>query len=267
MKPRLAIIAGTGELPVAIARADGDALFVTFKGAGVPVPDGLDHLEATFEKLGALFDGLQTQAVSDVVFAGAMTRPTPDPAQFDDKTAAIMPALVQAMGQGDDTLLRHVIAMFEAEGFTVRAVHEVAPELLLDAHKSMGRVPSPTERSDALRALDILIALSAQDVAQAAVVEGGLCLGIETLQGTDAMLRFVADTPAELRRGRGVMVKAPKKGQDLRIDMPSIGPGTVRGVARAGLAGIFIAAGAVLVLEQDEVRRLIEKHDLFLMTR
>ncbi|HGG04187.1 MAG TPA: LpxI family protein [Aliiroseovarius sp.] len=267
MQPRLAIIAGTGDLPVAIARADGDALFVTFEGAGVEVPDGLGHLAASFEKLGALFEGLRAQSVSEVVFAGAMSRPMPDATRFDEKTAALMPGLIQAMGQGDDSLLRHVIKMFEAEGFAVRAVHEVAPDLLLAPHMSMGRVPSRAERADALRALDILIALSPQDVAQAAVVESGLCLGIETLQGTDAMLKFVADTPAHLRRGRGVFVKAPKQGQDLRIDMPSIGPHTVRGVVKAGLAGLFVAAGAVLVLEQDEVRRLIEQHDLFLMTR
>ncbi|MDO6646773.1 LpxI family protein, partial [Acinetobacter guillouiae] len=83
---------------------------------------------------------------------------------------------------------------------------------------------------------DILLALSPLDVGQGAVVAGGLVLGIETLQGTDALLRFVGDTPAPLRRCQGgVLVKAPKRGQDLRVDMPAIGPDTVRNAAAAGL--------------------------------
>ncbi len=267
MQPRLAVIAGSGDLPQMIARADGDALFVTFQGLGTPVPEGQDHLVASFERLGALFEELHAHGVNEVVFAGAMARPKPDPARFDARTAELMPGIVTAMGQGDDALLRHVIWIFEIEGFAVRGVHEVMPNLVLAPHQSMGRRPTRAERDDALRALDILVALSPQDVAQAAVVEAGLCLGIETAQGTDAMLRFVAETPANLRRGRGVFVKAAKVGQDLRIDMPTIGPRTVRGVIRAGLAGMIIPAGGVLVLEQEEVRRLVEGHELFLMAR
>ncbi len=267
MQPRLAILAGSGDLPQMIARADGDALLVTFDGIEARVPEGQAHLAASFERLGALFEDLHAHGVSEVVFAGALSRPALDPARFDARTSELMPELTVAMQKGDDALLRHVISIFELEGFAVRAVSEVMPSLLLPPHKSMGRRPSEAERKDALRALDILIALSPQDVAQAAVVESGLCLGIETAQGTDAMLRFVADTPAHLRRGRGVFVKAAKTGQDLRIDMPTIGPRTVRGVILAGLAGLFIAADGVLVLHQDEVRRLVEEHDLFLLAR
>ncbi len=267
MQPRLAILAGSGDLPQMIARADGDALLVTFDGIEARVPEGQAHLAASFERLGALFEGLRAHGVSEVVFAGALSRPALDPARFDARTAELVPGLMDAMGKGDDALLRHVIRIFELEGFAVRAVPEVMPSLLLPPHKSMGRRPSRAEREDALRALDILVALSPLDVAQAAVVEGGLCLGIETLQGTDAMLRFVAETPGHLRRGRGVFVKAAKTGQDLRIDMPTIGPRTVRGVILAGLAGMFIAADGVLVLHQDEVRRLVEEHDLFLLAR
>ncbi len=166
--------------------------------------------------------------------------------------------------------MRVIIEIFEAEGFIVSGAHEVAPALKVHAHTLYGRQPTKQEKDDAIRAADILIALSPMDVGQSCVVAGGQCLGgIETIQGTDALLRYVATTPDNLKRGgeKGVLVKAAKEGQDLRVDMPTIGPDTIRGVAKAGLAGLFIAAGGVIVLEQEEVERLVREHDLFLMAR
>ena len=268
MEPRLAILAGHGQLPQEIAAADPTALFVTFDGVDVAVPEGQLHMAASFEKLGALFKGLRAHCVNEVVFAGSMTRPNLNPLKFDLKTAKLMPRVMKAMGGGDDGLLRVIIEIFEGEGFIVSGAHEVAPALKVHGHTVYGRPPTKQERADAVRAADILIALSPMDVGQACVVAGGQCLGIETIRGTDALLSYVADTPEALKRGeKGVLVKAAKQGQDLRVDMPTIGPDTIRGVARAGLAGLFIAAGGVIVLEQDEVKRLVEEHGLFLMAR
>ncbi|MCI2398373.1 UDP-2,3-diacylglucosamine diphosphatase LpxI [Aliiroseovarius subalbicans] len=268
MEPRTAILAGHGLLPQEIAQADDTSVFVTFDGVDVDVPTGRIHISASFEKLGRLFRDLRANAVSEVVFAGAMTRPKLNPLKFDVTTAKLAPKVLKAMKGGDDGLLRVVLKLFEDEGFRVVAASEAAPALMVDPHLVVGRVPSEQERADALRALDILIAISPQDVAQSAVVAGGQCLGIETIQGTDAMLRFVADTPEGLKRGeKGVFVKAAKIDQDLRVDMPTIGPDTVRNVAGAGLAGLFIAAGGVIVLEQEEVFRLVRENNLFLIAR
>ncbi len=111
----------------------------------------------------------------------------------------------------------------------------------------------------------------AVDVGQAAVVAQGLCLGIEALPGTDALLDFVAATGGRLRPdpngARGLLYKAPKPGQDLRADMPSVGPETVRRAAAAGLGGIAWAAGGVLVLERDETIAQAQAAGLFLWSR
>lgn len=269
MAARTAILSFRGALPRLLAAAAPQALIVTFAGVGevAAPPPGRDHLRARFERLGALFDALRDHGVGEVVFAGALSRPALDAAQFDARTAQVMPTVMQAMQGGDDGLLRAVVALFEAEGFAVVAPHALGPGLLLPAGTSWGRAPDQVQSDDAARAFDILAALGPLDVAQGAVVEAGLCLGVETVQGTDAMLDFVAATDPGLRRGRGVFAKAPKAGQDLRVDMPAIGPGTIDAVARAGLAGLVIAAGAVLVLDQAEVRRRIAAHDLFLVAR
>jgi DUF1009 family protein len=266
MFTRLAIIAGEGELPRALLRAAPGALFVTFPGYAGEAPEA-EQLKARFEHLGALFEGLRAKGVGEVVFAGAMSRPDLDPAAFDAVTRAVMPGLAAAMAGGDDRLLRAVVSLFEAEGFQVRAAHEVAPALLAEPGLARGRAPTPREEADAERAALILAALGPVDVGQSAVVEAGLCLGIETVQGTDAMLRHVAATPAGLRRGSGVFAKTAKQGQDLRIDMPAVGPETVRAVAAAGLAGMVLGAGSTIILEREEVFRLIDGHGLFLIAR
>ncbi len=267
MTGRLAILAGEGELPRLLQAAVPDAVFVTFAGIDAMPPPGARHLTAGFERLGELFAALHREGVSELVFAGAMRRPVLDPARFDATMHALAPRLMQAMGQGDDALLRTVAGVFEEQSFAVRGAHEVLPELVLKEGTLFGSPPGTGDLRDAERAGAVLRALSPLDVGQAAVVAGGQVMGIETVQGTDAMLRFVGQTPAALWHKRGVMVKQPKQGQDLRFDMPVIGPATLRHAGAAGLAGVVVAAGQVLALDQPALRRICKECGLFLLAR
>ncbi len=262
MTDRIAILAGTGLLPQLLAKSKPDALFVSFAGVDVELPQN-PHIAASFETLGALFEGLHAAGITQVCFAGAMSRPQLDPQKFDTKMISLAPRLMAAMGQGDDGLLREVMLVFAEEGFQVIGAHQILPDLVLEAGTAVG-AQSAQDQIDTTRAQSILAALGAQDVGQGAVVAGGQCLGIETLQGTNAMLSFVAATPAHLRRAKGVFVKQPKPDQDLRIDMPAIGMETVAHVINAGLAGVVISADAVLVLERDKVFAALKDAGVFL---
>lgn len=251
---RLAILSGSGDLPRRLADLHPDALVVSFIGVshGLTCPTQAH----SFEKMGALFEALKSQNVSDVVMAGAMSRPPLDPAGFDDVMLSLAPRLIAAMQGGDDALLSLVITIFEEQGFTVCGAHEVDPSLTVSAGLLTGNALEGPRARDAESAFDILHALGPLDVGQGAVVENGLCLGIETLQGTDALLDFVAHTSKHLRKTGGVFVKTPKRGQDLRVDMPTIGPDTITAMKRADLSVLVIAAGAVIVLSKDETLRL-----------
>ncbi len=262
---RLAILSGGGALPAMLVKNYPDAMRITFEG----VPHQLSHPfnVHNFEKLGGLFEAMRLGRVTDVVLAGAMGRPALNPNDFDAETMLIAPRLLPILRKGDDAILRLFISVLEEQGFTVVGAHVLLPELTVDEGIFSGPFPTEEALKDAARAADILMALSPLDVGQGAVVAGGLCLGIETLQGTDEMLRFVASTPDHLRRGKGVLVKAPKRGQDLRVDMPAVGPDTVRYAAVAGLAGIVVSAGQVIVLDPDETREALEDTDLFLIGR
>lgn len=266
MTGRLAILACTGGLPVALAAAHPDALIYRLKG----VPSGLDDRGQEFpiEKIGALFAAMKDAGVTRMVFAGALTRPALNPADLDAEMMRLAPRVMAALPQGDDALLRVVIGIFEEQGFTVLGAHELLPDLVAEAGLAIGPVPSKAQLGDIARGFDILRVTAPLDIGQGCAVAGGLCLGIETIQGTDALLDYIAATPEGLRRGhKGVYVKAAKQGQDLRIDMPAIGPDTIQGLTRADLAGIAVQAGGVAILQRETTLRAAQEAGIFLISQ
>ncbi len=267
--PRIAIIAGRGSLPAALVAALPERpLVASLDGFS---PDGLTP-DITFriERLVPFLNQLAERDIVRVLFAGAASRPRLDPALIDPATAQLLPRLMAAMGQGDDATLREVIAIFEEFDLGVVGVADIAPDLLPAIGLYAGTI-TPTDERDADRAAVIVTALGAVDVGQGAVVQQGLCLGVETLAGTDAMLEGVAAMPSGLRpdpaQGRGLFFKAVKPGQDARIDLPTLGPATVRRVAEAGLGGIVWAAGSVICLDLPAMQAEAAAQGLFLWAR
>lgn len=266
MAGRLAILACGGALPVMLAHAHPEALHFTLRG--VPSELAATAREFPLERIGALFGAMRAAGVMRMVFAGTLTRPRLDPAEFDAEMMRLAPGLMAAIPQGDDALLRFVISMFEEQGFAVLGAHELLPGLTAELGLTAGPPPTEADLCDAARAAHILRAVSALDIGQGCVVAGGQCLGIETVQGTDALLAYVRQAPASLRRGqRGVYVKAPKLGQDLRIDMPTVGPNTVAAVADAGLAGLVVTAGKVVLMRREETLSLAEEREVFVISQ
>ncbi|MEX1233372.1 MAG: UDP-2,3-diacylglucosamine diphosphatase LpxI [Roseovarius sp.] len=266
MTGRLAIVACGGALPVMLAQAHPDALHFTLRG--VPSQLAATAQEFSLERIGALFAAMKAAGVCRMVFAGSLVRPALNPSEFDAEMARLAPGLMAAIPRGDDALLRFVIDIFEEQGFEVLGAHELLPGLAVEPGLAVGPAPSEAERADAARAAHILAEISPLDIGQGCVVAGGQCLGIETVQGTDALLAFVAQTPAALRRGqRGVYVKAPKRGQDLRIDMPTVGPSTMDAVADAGLAGLVLAERNVVILDRDEALKRAGSREIFVVSQ
>ena len=272
-KGRIAVIAGRGGLPMRLISAlEGGgrepvlAMLpgVTVEGAGAWPAERIE-----FERLVPFLDRLHDLGVRHVAFAGAMTRPRLDPQRFDARTAQLVPRLLPAVQAGDDATLRAVIALFEEEGFGVLGAGDLAPDLLPPPGVLGQHQPGPEAARDAARAAAIVTALGAVDVGQGAVVARGLCLAVEALPGTDAMLAQVAALPVALRgEGRaGLVYKAPKPGQDRRVDLPALGPDTVRAAAVAGLAGVAFEAGGVLFIDRAEAVAEADAAGLFLWAR
>ena len=265
---RTAVIAGAGALPAALVSAmDQRPLICALDGFA---PEGLFSDQMfRIERLALFMRWLQDQGVARVAFAGAVQRPRLDPSLFDPQTAQMVPRLLAAMQGGDDAALRAVLLIFEEAGFEIVGVADLAPGLIPGPGLLAG-VLGAQDEADAGRAAAICAALGSVDVGQGCVVAQGLCLGVETLCGTDAMLAGVAEIGAlrpEPARGRGLFYKAAKPGQDLRIDLPTLGPATLRAVAAAGLGGIAFQAGSVICLDLPMMQAIAAQCGLFLWAR
>lgn len=262
----LALVAGRGSLAAAVVAELPERPYVCAIDGFAP--DGLTpDLTFRIERLVPFLRHLTDQGITQVVFAGAVSRPRLDPSLFDAATAQLVPHLMAAFAAGDDATLRAILALFEDSGIAVAGVETLAPGLLPQAGLLAGVLSAQAE-ADADRAQAIVAALGAVDVGQGCVVAGGLCLAVEALPGTDLMLAQVAALPAALRpNGQGVFYKAAKPGQDRRVDLPTIGPDTLRGVAAAGLAGLAFQAGSVICLDLPQMRALALETGLFLWAR
>jgi DUF1009 family protein len=175
--------------------------------------------------------------------------------------------LAKLFRRGDNGLLVGLAGIIEREGVRVIGAHEVAPRLLAPAGPFGARAASPEDETDVRLGARLLNALSEFDAGQGVVIAGGRVLAIEAAEGTDAMLDRVAEMRVNgrlrLRGPAGVLVKAPKHGQDLRLDMPAIGPRTVEGAFKAQLRGAAVAAGRVLIVERERLARDADAAALF----
>lgn len=268
MPPRLGILAGGGELPgrlIEACRADGrDYFLVAFEGHADPELLGdAPHLWAELTDPARVVDILREEAVTELVMAGRVRRPSWRQLKSLDRRTARFLGEVGLRALGDDGLLGAIARWLEVEGFRVVGPDEVVASLLAPETR-FGRVaPDPEATRDIDRGVAVARALGGLDVGQAVVVRDGVVLGVEAVEGTDALLeRCRKLAPAG---PGGVLVKCSKPGQDRRIDLPTIGPATVTGAVEARLVGIAVEAGGTLVLDKAAVIKLADEGGLFVV--
>ena len=260
----LALIAGQGALPKVLAEAVDERPLIAALARFPPatlVPD----ITFRIETLGSFLQDLTARGVTGVCFAGALRRHPIEPAEIDAATMPLVPRMAEALQQGDDAALSTVLAFFEEAGFSVKAAHEVLPDLLPPPGHLTEAPPTDSDRADVARAADVLAALSGADVGQGCVVHRRQVLAVEGAVGTDWMLASLEHRPDD--GTGGTFYKAPKAGQDRRIDLPVIGPETVHAAADAGLYGIAVEAEGVMVLDRATTVALAEKLGVYLWVR
>ena len=274
MPGRLGLIAGGGDLPLQIARhcvETGRPLFVVrLRGFADPSMDAFPGEVVGLAEVGRCIRVLKAAGCEAVCLAGNVARPDFAALKPDLRGMAMLPRLVLEARRGDDALLRAVLDEFRKEGFAIEGAHEARSDLVLGAGPLGRHAPGPEHQADIRRALEIARRIGELDIGQGAVVCDGLVLAVEAQEGTDAMLRRVAEEVAPALRGeagrrRGVLAKAPKPIQETRVDLPTIGPATVRGAARAGLAGLVGEAGRTLVLDREGLVALADELGLFVL--
>ena len=267
MAAKLGIFAGGGELPLRIieaCRAVERSVFVlAFEGAADPaVASGVPHAWVRLGAAGEALRLLRAQGVEEIVFAGSVKRPSLLTLRPDWRAAKFL-ARVAYRALGDDGLLTAIIREFEGEGFRVVGADSILGSALAPLGPLGRHRPDAQAEDDIAAGFRAVRALGALDIGQAAVVQQGLVLGVEAIEGTDALIARCAG----LRREGpgGVLVKAPKPGQERRADLPTIGQRTIEGAAAAGLRGIAVEAGATFVIDRAATTAAADRAGLFVV--
>ena len=268
----LAILCGAGAFPLEVAadarRAGREPFLIGVVGASDAAIEAYPHVWVRIGEVGKLFAALKGRGVAEMAMVGAIARPEFSDLRLDWGALRRAADLAQLFRRGDNGLLVGLAAIFEREGVKIVGAHEIAPSLVAPKGALTARAPSPEDEADIAFGAKLLEALSGFDAGQCVVVKGARVLAIEAAEGTDAMLERVAEMRKSgrlrLKGAAGVLVKAPKRGQDLRLDMPAVGPDTIAGAARAELSGIALAAGGVLVAERARCIRDADAARLFL---
>lgn len=259
---KVGILAGGGGIPVEIAHAvnrSGREVHI------VAIDPGVDTAIADFPhdriglgQVGRMLQVLRAQHCHDVIIAGSLTRPDLFALRIDWGFVRHLPRILRLMRGGDDSVLRRVISFFESQGFAVRGIADVAPELLSSPGAMTEREPTTPQHDNLADGYAVIQELGRYDIGQGVVIRGGKVVAVEAAEGTDAMLERLA---AQSGSG-GLLVKAAKPGQELRIDLPTIGPRTVTGAHQAGLDMIAVEAGRSVLAERSKTLALAEQHGI-----
>ncbi|MBR0668471.1 LpxI family protein [Roseomonas hellenica] len=264
----LGILAGGGELPRRVARAAASAgrpVRVVVLNGFAATEDFAPHpaVAMRFGHAARMLDWLRAEGVRQVVMAGTVTRPSMLSLMPDAATLKLATRIGRAAFGGDDSILQAVIRVLGEEGFEVLGADRLLSGLTPKAGLLAGPEPDADAVADIARGFAVAGALGALDVGQAVVVQQGLVLGVEAIEGTDALLARVG--PLRREGPGGVLVKRVKPGQSRLADLPTIGPRTVAGAAAAGLRGLAIEANGTIVMERAATVAAAEAAGLFLL--
>lgn len=263
----IALIAGKGALPRLLINhfqsQNRPFVVLAFKGqTEEDLVKNVAHLPLHFGEVGKALKYMDGNHIQEIVMAGALSRPALSEIRPDWEGVKWL-TKIGKKALGDDNLLKLVIKMLEEEGYKIIGPDSILAELLAPEGVLTSLKPDAQALQDIQRGLEVLSALDQADVGQAVVIQEGLVLGVEAIEGTDALLER-AGTLKRPGQG-GVLVKRAKRQQEKRVDLPTIGLETIHKASRAGLRGIAIEAGRTLMIGKDDVLNHAQEKGLFVL--
>lgn len=262
---KLGIIAGGGMLPqklLSSCDANGiDVFIIGFEGqTDKKIIAGREHMLTRIGAAGQIIKTLHTHDIKDLVLIGSIRRPTLSELRPDFKTVQFF-SKVALQAMGDDGLLKALRGALEDEGFCIHGIHKFSADLLAPAGAIGKCKPKKEHWPEIKRGYEAAKTLGELDIGQAVIVQEGHILGVEAAEGTDELIKRCAPYR---RKGRGgVLVKICKPQQDKDLDMPTIGPETIKLASTIGLSGIVVEAGESLIVDQQDVATLADKYKMF----
>lgn len=273
MNRPIGLIAGNGKLPIElghiIQNKGYDLQVIALKDEASPELSVFEPHWCSWGQIGKIINHLKTSNCLDLIFAGGVDqRPNFSSVIGDLGTIKRLPKIFSILKGGDNTVLEGVIQIFEEEGFKIVGMQKYAPELILEAGVLTKTKPSKETESDISIAMNVVKELGQLDIGQSVVVVGGRVIAVEAAEGTDEILQrceALRDSKRIDWDGKqGVLVKCVKPKQDIRVDLPTIGPETIKRVSAAKLAGIVVSAGSIIMVERSQSIALANDANLFI---
>lgn len=260
----LALIAGSGHLPLQIIQSCLDTkkplLVIGFEGQTILEKDS--YTEFSLGSIGKILEHLKAHNIKEIVFAGGIRRPAWSELDLDWVGMKWFKTLGFKALKGDDDLLSGILDLLKQEGFKIIKPSDLLEGLMPTTGVLTTTLPSKNDWADIERGLVILNCLSSADVGQAVVVQQGLVLGIEAIEGTKVLIERCSNLK---RSSGGVLVKTAKTQQSQEVDLPTIGPDTIRQIKAAGFAGIALGAGNTQIIDYDKTIKLANEFNLFIV--
>ena len=267
-KRKLGIIAGGGSLPkilIDYCKQNEIPYFVLAISGNAEksyFDSSINHAFIRIGQAGTGFQKFKDEHIQDVVMIGTIRRPTLADLVPDLRTTAFF-AKIGFKSLGDDGILRALIKEIEVENWRVVGIHEIMPDILIKSGVLTKAKPDKQALADIKRGVEVGLKLGELDVGQSVVVQQGLVLGVEGIEGTDELIKRTA---AYQRKGdAAVLIKLRKPQQDMRIDLPTIGLQTIENAHKSGFKGLAVHAGNALIVDEKEVIKLADKYKMFLI--
>lgn len=264
---KIGIIAGGGALPgllVSYCQKEGFPFhMVTFKGQ--PQPENKKsyalHIdELALGQVGKVINTFKESQVTHIVMAGHLEKPSLFDLRFDMQGLKLMR---QVHRKHDNEILSAACDFLENEGFKITGAHELAPELIMPFGVLGRAIPTESQQADIDIGLEALQHLSTLDIGQAVIVKDGVILGVEAVEGTASLIARCASLRGSKNKG-GILVKAAKNGQNLKVDMPTIGDITIEQLAKLNYEGVAVVSGQALMLNIDDAIKIANKQNMFI---
>ncbi len=268
MSGALGIIAGGGPLPgqvAAAARAAGRDVFVAgIEGFAEPsVLAPYAHQFFRLGAIGAMCQAFRARGCAELVMIGPVKRPSFLSLRPDAEGARLLARVGRAAFMGDDGLLAAIVRVLSEEGFQILGAHDIMGTLLAPEGVLTSTPPDAAAMADIERAVSALKLIGAADIGQACVVQQGIILAVEAVEGTDAMM---ARIPLLVRPGpAAILVKLAKPGQERRADLPTMGPETIRHACDAGLRGVVFEADSTILADRPSMVEMADAAGMFLL--
>ena len=274
-KKKIGLIVGSGELAnycmEQLILLGYELIVVRLPCSKIKIIENIDYINAKYEEIDKTFDILKEKNIHDIALIGYVERPEINIAKVSLGSQKILMNVFSMLTKGDGEIFVAVRNMLIEQNFKLVKVQDFLPELTLSSG-SYGTIPIDKQVLDEIEGgLKLFLKYAKLDIGQSLILQGGHCLGIETITGTDEMIKALINykkknaKQSQKNYSEGILIKGSKPDQILHIDTPVIGPNTIKLAKKAELKGLVIESHKVILLNKDLLLDMLRDYNMFLV--